>query len=153
MLNHPFHLTSLNEIMGYRPCKAGWHAILEGQKNKVTSYDDLFSLEEALESNGIDDVLWFLGARQEGGTEIIRVFAVYCADSIEYRFESKYKANIEAQDANRRTGVGAALSASRAADIAAVGTYDYYTTRDQQKQHLWKLIKEFSERQQATTKE
>ena len=50
--------TTLNLIRSHRPCPEGWEKLL-GHLGKTKADDEPLSLATILESNGIDDALWW----------------------------------------------------------------------------------------------
>ena len=69
--------TTLNQIRAQSPCKDGWEKLLRSI-GKTTADDDVVTIAQIIDSNGLDDALWCLRAVQ-GHDKEIRLYAVWCA--------------------------------------------------------------------------
>lgn len=160
-MQHDIRLTSLNEIQSYYPCVSGWKAILKG-RNKIRADDEQFTLEEALESNSIADVLWLIGRQGPKFSGICVKFAANCAARAGQSaaaanaaaYAATYAATYAADAAYAAACAAAACAANAAADAAAYAAtvgeavgQAAYVARDasvqESKQILWQIICEF----------
>jgi len=103
---------SLNQILAHEPCASGWAKILHA-RGKVTeedlqtfleddevpeSYnkladDEQFPLSSALESNGLDDVLWSLRCLPDD-CRLWRKYAVWCARQVQHLMTDQRSINV-----------------------------------------------------------
>ena len=74
--------TTLNKIRSHSPCTEGWRRLL-CHLGKTTADDETLPLLVVLDSNGLDDALWCLGA-VDGHEKEIRLFAVWCARQVQH---------------------------------------------------------------------
>jgi len=74
---------SLNQIKAKEPCWDGWETILKARGGKSADYDEQFPLSFALDSNGLNDVLWSLRCLPEHNN-LWRKYAVWCARQVEH---------------------------------------------------------------------
>ncbi len=75
-------ITTLNKIREFQPFSDGWRKLLK-TLNKSKPDDELLSILQVLDSNGLDDALWCLRA-VNGYDKEIRLFAVWCARQVEH---------------------------------------------------------------------
>ena len=73
---------SLNQIKAHNPCDDGWETILAARGGDNADYDEQFPLSSALDSNGLDDVIWALRCLPEH-YNLWRKYAVWCARQVE----------------------------------------------------------------------
>jgi hypothetical protein len=74
--------TTLNAIREHSPCASGWTKLLK-TLNKTSADGDEVTIEQILDSNGLDDALWCLRA-VSGRDKEIRLFAVWCARQVQH---------------------------------------------------------------------
>ena len=74
---------SLNQIKAHNPCDDGWETILAARGGESADYDEQFPLSFALDSNGLEDVLWALKCLPEHDN-LWRKYAVWCARQVEH---------------------------------------------------------------------
>jgi hypothetical protein len=74
--------TTLNKIRSHHPCEDGWVKLLK-HLGKTQADDDPLEIKKILESNGLDDALWCLGA-VDGEDRKMRLFAVFCARQVQH---------------------------------------------------------------------
>ena len=75
--------TTLNKIREHDPCREGWEKLL-AYLGKTKADDEPLSILTILDSNGLDDALWALGA-VDGHDRELRLFAVWCARRVQHR--------------------------------------------------------------------
>lgn len=73
--------TTLNMIKAKEPCKRGWKLLMDSL-GKRDSDDVYIDLEYILNSNGISDAVWALGA-VDGYTKEKRMFAINCCRRVD----------------------------------------------------------------------
>jgi hypothetical protein len=112
--------TTLNEIRKHHPCENGWTKLLKNL-GKTKADDQILTLQTVLESNGMDDALWCLGASDAPEFEI-RKFARCCALDVAHLWDMPaiVRAYLETgNETKRATAEAAAWAAARAAARAA----------------------------------
>ena len=83
--------TTLNKIRAKYPCESGWKKLL-ANLGKTKTDDEPVSITYILDSNGLDDALWCLGA-VDGYDKEIRLLAVEYARSVQHLMKDKRSLN------------------------------------------------------------
>ncbi|UGQ44945.1 hypothetical protein [Massilia endophytica] len=137
--------TTLNEIRKHSPCEEGWAKLLRSL-DKTKADDELVSIIQILDSNGLDDALWCLRAVKGCDCEI-RLYAVWCARQVEHLMEDERSkralvvaerhANGEATDDELAAAGDAAGDAAWAAAWAAARAAAGDAARDAARAAAW----------------
>ena len=118
--------TTLNAIRAASPCKYGWEKLL-AHLGKTKADDEPLDLLTILNSNGLDDALWFLSYGAPDCDRLARHFQAWCAEQVLHIFEAERLGdmrirdqiamlrNDDATDQERAAAWAAAWSAARAA--------------------------------------
>jgi hypothetical protein len=106
--------TTLNAIRAHSPCASVWAELLR-HLGKTQADDEPLALTTILDSNGLDDALWCLGAC-EGIDREARLYAVWCARQVQHLMTDPR--SLAALDVAERHANGEATDA----DLAAAET-------------------------------
>lgn len=137
-------MTSLAKIKSFHPCKSGWINILRAKAGVHEAAE--FPLSDALKSNSISDVLWYLGKSKEGRLEVIMPFADACVVRAREYVAAAAAADVATAAADVAAYAAdvatAATAAAYAADVAAAAyvAAAYAAERAEQKAHLKQLL-------------
>lgn len=96
--------TTLRKIKECYPCVRGWKKLLSNVNNNL---DAKLTIEQILDSNGIEDAVWALRAVSD--QKKVRLFMCDVAESVLYIFEERYpddKRPREAIEASRKFANG-----------------------------------------------
>lgn len=97
---------TLNQIKKHNPCKDGWKKIVAAKGH--LGYDTPWPLSDALDTNGLQDVLWALRCLPEY-EELWRKFTVWCARQVQHLMTDQR--SIDALDVAWRHSNGEATDA------------------------------------------
>ena len=107
---------TLQKINDKNPCLSGWDTILAAHGGENADMNAEFPLVDALETNGLDDVIWAMQCLPEYDREW-RLFAVWCARQVHHLMTDPR--SIDTLDVAERFANGQAtvceLTAARAA--------------------------------------
>ena len=114
---------TLQQINDKNPCLSGWETILAAHGGENADMNAEFPLVDALETNGLDDVIWAMQCLPEYDREW-RLFAVWCARQTQYLLTDQR--SLDVLDVAERFARGQAtsdeLSAARTAAQTAAQT-------------------------------